>query len=43
MTKTVLLKSVEKEYGQEINKLLETVTNLTADYIIELSKDYLPK
>ncbi|MBK8806954.1 MAG: hypothetical protein IPO21_10045 [Bacteroidales bacterium] len=37
MTRTILLKDLEKEYRQEINKLLETETNLTPDNLIEIS------
>lgn len=37
MTKTVLMKIIEKEYYQEINKLLETQKKLTVENIIELS------
>lgn len=37
MTKAILLKSAEKEYSQEINKLVRVESNLTADNIIALS------
>lgn len=38
MTGTILLNSIEKDYQQEIEKILQTEQILTADIVIELSK-----
>lgn len=38
MARTVLLNNVEKEYKQEIDKLLQSEKILTVDSVIELSK-----